>query len=157
MVKNLIVNEVQDSPKDELELATSWTRVFSQFYTKLRWLQGFNQINNIACLKLLKKASKLLKEFPGLTKEIENINIYLHSRSFVQDDEIEVLKLSLVTFFAHTFTKGKKGKAVKLLDKGSFQIRSKDICLISFFGGILIAGLLCFFMLVFTDGSQFLI
>ena len=44
--------------RNELELATSWSRAFSLIYTELKWLNALAQINRIAVVKTIHRMAK---------------------------------------------------------------------------------------------------
>jgi hypothetical protein len=46
--KSTIGQKTQGRAKDELEIATNWTRVFVDLYQSIKWLNAFAIINEIA-------------------------------------------------------------------------------------------------------------
>jgi len=53
-----IGNQAVSEAKDEFEFATNWRRVFIDIYQKLKWLNAYSQINELAAQKILKKFCK---------------------------------------------------------------------------------------------------
>lgn len=67
--------------KDELELATNWTRVFNNVYQNLKWLNAYATINQIAMQKILKK---FVKEHFQLKDNVidKNLLAFINQKDF---------------------------------------------------------------------------
>ena len=148
----MLESEFAERPKDELELATSWNRAFITIYTRLRWLQGFSQINLIGIKKLIKRVRKYLHTRTDIEDHIAKISDFVLEKEFTHTDELELIKTNLVSFYAHTYTNSDLKKAENKLLSRSFQIRTSDLFTIAFFSGMIIALLIALVLLILIRG-----
>ena len=63
--------------RDEFEYATNWSRVFSDIYQHLKWLNAFAEINQIAMEKVLMK-------FSGVYFEDKENSLHYDLKSYIE-------------------------------------------------------------------------
>lgn len=61
-VKKKIAEKNTTRAKDELEFATNWMRVFVDIYKRIKWLNAFAVINEVAMQKSVQKFTQALFE-----------------------------------------------------------------------------------------------
>lgn len=121
--------------KDELEFATNWTRVFIEIYQKLKWLNSFATINELAAKKILKKFMKVHFEMKDnvVNKQINN---FIDDQHFKTRTRLHFAIDDMLQFIAQNFIQnGDKISARKMLEQHNNQIRRSDALLMTFFGG----------------------
>lgn len=120
--------------KDELELATNWTRVFMNVYQNLKWLNAYATINQIAMQKILKK---FVKEHFQLKDNVidKNLLAFINQKDFAHRNQLQYVIQDLRFFYAQNFTGGNEYNAKLTLEKFNMQMRRKDALIIMFFLG----------------------
>ena len=70
--------DLKEQRLDGLGYSSSWARQFTEFYSKLAWLDGFAKINNVAIQKILIK-------FDNILFEQKSSDMYKNLSTFIKD------------------------------------------------------------------------
>ena len=138
--------------KDEFDHMINWQRVFESIWMQIRWLRSFNQINELALKKILKKFMKNYFKIKDNTikKKLEQI---VESKEFNRKEsqsnrDLRILTEGVLKFYADMFCNGSKVKSRKVLDAQHNKIRTIDAVTIALFlGGIIV---MCAFFVFFV-------
>ena len=72
-----------EEQEDELSFATNWKRAFMKIYVRIKWLNAYATINEIAVMKILKKFMKEHFDMPDNILD-KNIQMILGDCEFTQ-------------------------------------------------------------------------
>lgn len=93
--------------KDELEFATNWRRVFVEVYQKLKWLNSYAKINEVAIQKILLEFADAHFELKDNIIEKQLLRKVQKYRFLTSNESKQILS-DLTQFFADNFTNGNK-------------------------------------------------
>jgi hypothetical protein len=158
MQKNFHKDLVKETAeRDELGYAVSWKRAFSQLFNLTSWLHGFCVINSLGRQKITKKYVKVFtrmgEEDPA--REILEINQEI---SFMLDvDRVIELRKQIKNFYADHLTSGNQNAATNELEARMKGLRTPDLALISFYLGLQIAMVFCYFLIKSAPSKNYMI
>ena len=111
---------------------------------KIRWLNSYGHINDLALRKILKKFVKNFFEEKGEKTNVRNaLTQIINAKTFKStddemNDELKILSHDMLKFYADCFCKGNIHKASQALNRRQTEIRKTDLILMVFFGGMII-------------------
>lgn len=135
--------------RDELEFATNWSRVFSDIYQHLKWLNAYADVNLLAMQKVLKEFQESHFDEKNF-KLFEDLTRFVESRQFVRSSELQTALTSVVEFFIVHLTKGNEKKARYILEKQMLELRRGDAIQLAALGAA--SFVMFLFFIAFTVG-----
>lgn len=134
----------------------NWQRVFESIWMQIRWLKSYNQINELALKKILKKFIKNFFKIKDNTikKKLEQI---VESKEFNRKDsksnrDLRILSEGLLQFYADMFCDGSQSTGRKVLNAQHNRIRTIDAVIIALFlGAIIVMFSFLVFFIVMPD------
>lgn len=139
----------------------NWQRVFESIWMQIRWLKSYNQINELALKKILKKFMKnffLIKD-NTMNKKLESI---IDEKEFKKKDkgrgahDLKLLTSGVLKFYADMFCKSDVTEARRILDAQHNKIRTNDAVTMSFTAGgtLILLSFFIFFLILPQIGDK---